>query len=164
MNNGDISARVASSAENSDVQFSLERYKFILGEKRFLNENVHRYLTLFQTLMTAIVGAGATVFISWKKLDLGPEMARITIQMLLGLLIILAIFVILALVSGIFSWFDYRNEEIDLLEKNVGSATHARPSIRNFMRWQETYVLLLMVIVIASSYYFVERAVIPAIR
>ena len=36
-----------STNQGIDADFQLERYKYILGEIRSLNENIHKYLTLF---------------------------------------------------------------------------------------------------------------------
>jgi hypothetical protein len=151
-------------AEKIAAQFLLERYKFILGELHSLNENIHRYLTLFQALATAIVAAGAALFVSWRKLEISADVARVTIETLLGVLIVLALFIILWIVSGIFSWLDYRNEEVKLLDVVVGQGARAKPSLGNFWRWHETYLLLLLVVIILGSYFFTQCVVIPAIK
>lgn len=146
------------------VQFQLERYKFILGELHSLNENIHKYLTLFQALATAVVAAGAALFVGWRKLEISAEVARITIQALLGLLIILAMFIVLSILSGVFSWLDYRNEEVKLLDNVVAPGTRARPSLGNFWRWHETYLLLFMFVIIIGSFLFTQCIVVPAIK
>jgi hypothetical protein len=106
--NGPKEVGQVTADENHPYKFKLERYKYILNEIHFLNENVYRYLTLFQTLATAIFGAGAAVYISWRKLAVDAAVARLTIKALLGLLVILALFAILSLLSGVLSWLDYR--------------------------------------------------------
>ena len=78
------------SDQNRGVEFKLERYKFVLQQIHSLNENIHKYLTLFQTLATAIVGGGVIIFVTWQDTGLSVDVARIGIQALLGLLIILA--------------------------------------------------------------------------
>jgi hypothetical protein len=123
-------------------EFKLERYKYILTEIHFLNDNIHKYLTLFQTLATAVVGAGAAVFVSWKKLAIDAETARMTIQALLALLLALAGFVIFLVLAGIFSWLDYRREEVALLDEVIRPGFRSNPSPRNFWRWYETYIVL----------------------
>jgi hypothetical protein len=40
------------------MEFKLERYKYILKQSHFFNENIHKYLSLFQVLATALVAAG----------------------------------------------------------------------------------------------------------
>ena len=72
--------------------FMLERYKYILQQIHFLNENIHKYLALFQTLATVIVGGGVAIFISWESLNITADVAREGIRGLLGLLVVLALF------------------------------------------------------------------------
>lgn len=60
--------------------FKLERYKYILGQIQFLNDSLHKYLTLFQTLATAILSAGVAVFVGWQKLGVTAEVARLGIR------------------------------------------------------------------------------------
>ena len=58
------------------MQFKVERYKYILQEMRSLNENVHKYLALYQTLATFVVGGGVGVFVGWKSLHLSSEVVE----------------------------------------------------------------------------------------
>ena len=53
-------------AEQKD--FKLERYKYILSQINNVNANVHKYLTLYQTVASAIIGAGVYLLMNWKNL------------------------------------------------------------------------------------------------
>src|SRR5579864_2679270 len=97
--------------------FKLERYKYILQQLHTLNENGHKYLALFQTLATFIVGGGTYLFVSWHSLHISPDVARTSMQGLVGMLTLLTIFILSSLLSGIFSWVDYRQEEVKLLDE-----------------------------------------------
>ena len=162
---GDIHSQVETSAsdDREGKEFKLERYKYTLTEIHFLNDSVHKYLTLFQTLATAVVGAGAAVFISWRKLASDAEMARMTIRALLGLLLTLAAFVILSVLAGVFSWLDYRREEVALLDEVVRPGFRSNPNPRHFWRWYETYVVLFMLIIATAAWWLVEELIIPTI-
>lgn len=151
------------SSDNAS-EFKLERYKYILQQMQALNENTHRYLTLFQTLATAIVGGGVGLFLTWSNLGIAPELARAGIRGLLGLLVLLMIYVVLSVLAGIFSWMDYRNEEVDLLDQIIGPGFRKRPSLRSLWRWYETYILLFMVVAVLAIYVYVERQIIPLVR
>jgi hypothetical protein len=59
----------AESEAAGPAEFKLERYKYILNEIHFLNENIHKYLSLFQTLATAVAGGAAAIFVGWRKFD-----------------------------------------------------------------------------------------------
>jgi hypothetical protein len=97
-----------------------------------LNENLQKYLTIFQTLTTVIVGAGISFFlIGGESLNLSANLARAGIRGLMGLLIVLSIFISLSIVSGIYSWIDFRQEEVDLLDHAVRLDFRKPPSLRN---------------------------------
>ena len=147
-----------------DKEFKLERYKYILGQIKSLNENIYKYLTLFQTLTTAIIGAGVSVFLSWRNLNITADVARLAIRCLLGLLIILGIFSITSIAIGVVSWFDYRKEEVNLLNQVVYLGFRKLPKLSNWWRWYETYIIALILIVIITVYIVVETNIIPLIN
>jgi hypothetical protein len=152
-----------SGAANSD-EFKLERYKYILAEIHALNENVNKYLTLFQTLATALVGGGVGLFLTWQSQSLDAALVVAAMRGLLGLLVMLALFVVLMVVSGIFSWYDYRQEEVELLNQVVGPNFRKPPQWGNVWRWREFYVILFVVGSVTIIWVYVERAIIPLIR
>ncbi len=144
--------------------FKLERYKYILQELRSLSDRVYKYLTLFQTLTTAIVAGGVAVFVGWKSLKISAEMAIAGIQGLLGLLVILAVFVVISILAGMFSWFDYRREEVRLLDETVRPGYRKAPEWGNWWRWSETHILILVVCVTIIIHVFAQYRVIPLIQ
>ncbi|MDF5707084.1 MAG: hypothetical protein PUP90_05220 [Nostoc sp. S4] len=149
---------------NQGSDFKLERYKYILQQIHFLNENIFKYMYLFQTLATAIITGGIAVFVSWRKLEITPDIAKLGITSFLGLLIITAIFSIFSIVVGVASWVDYRKEEVELLNETVRPGFRKPARIRNLWRWYETYIVLLIFLVIVFIYFFVESQVIPLIK
>ena len=154
----------SKSCDTGGTEFKLERYKYILKEIHFLNESLHKYLSLFQALATAVVAAGAAVFVTWRKSGIDAKTTIITMHGLLALFTMLAVFVILSVLAGVFSWLDYRREEAELLTETVRPGFRAAPNPRHFWRWYETYVVLFMVIIVSSAYFFVECVIIPAIK
>lgn len=155
---------VGAQVEDKTVEFALERYKYILQEIRSQNENFHKHLTLFQALATVLVGAGISLFVGWQSLKITAEVARAGIRSLLSLLVILMIFIVASIIAGICSWFDYRKEEVELLDKVVPHNFRKKPTLKNFWRWQETYLLLFTVAVVAAIYYYAATRIIPLIR
>ena len=144
-------------------EFKLERYKYILQEQHELSAGVHKYLNLFQVLATSIIGAGVLVFVEWQSSNLSAAAARVTIEGLLGLLVILATFLIVSIVAGAISWFDYRTEEVALLDKAVKPGFRNPPKWRNLWRWNETYVVLFVIICVFIIYRFVQNQILPLI-
>ena len=145
------------------MQFKVERYKYILQEMRSLNENVHKYLALYETLATFVIGGGVGVFVGWKSLHLSSEVAIAAINGLLFLLLFLALFVIASIVAGIISWFDYRNEEVELLDQ-IQPEFRKKPTLRNFWRWNETYLVCFVIVITIFICVYVETQVIPQIH
>lgn len=144
--------------------FKLERYKYILHQISFLNENIFKFIGLFQTLGTVIISAQIAVFLSWRKLEISADIARIGIQSLLLLLVFIALFSIVSIVVGVASWFDYRKEEVELLNKTVAIGFRKQPRLGNLWRWYETYIVLLIVLIIIFTYLVVQTQIIPLIK
>lgn len=155
-----------SPEENNDksAEFQLEYYKYILQQLQFLNENTHKYLTLFQTLATAVIGGGVLIFISWKQVNIDAGMAKVGINGLLWLFMILGVFVVFSIISNVLSWYDYRHEEVKLLKKEVGAEFRKAPRWRNLYRWNETYLLIFIIAVIITVVAFVKGQVLPLIH
>lgn len=155
-----------SSEQNDDksTEFKLEYYKYILQQLQSLNENTHKYLTLFQTLATAVIGGGVLIFVGWRQVNIDARAARVGINGLLWLFIILGVFVVLSIISNILSWYDYRHEELKLLKKEVGLEFRKAPKWKNLYRWNETYLLLLIIAVIMAVVIFVKIEVLPLIQ
>ena len=148
---------------SQETQFKLERYRYVLQQIKFVNENIYRYITLFQTLATAVIGGGVAVFVSWENNKIDAEIARVGIIGLLGLLTILALFVVLSTIAGIFTWFDYRKEEAEMLDEIIQPGYRQKPKIKNFWRWYETYIILFLIIIWFAIYLFVTHKVLPLI-
>lgn len=149
---------------NKGDDYKLERYKYILQQLHTLNENNHKYLSLYQALATAVIGGGIAVFVGWKELKIDAAAARAGIRGFLGLLVILTLFVCILIVVGIFSWFDYRREEVELLNQEVDSTFRQQPKLGNIWRWSETYLILFVILIMVIIYIFVEWRLIPLIN
>ncbi|HEX8220895.1 MAG TPA: hypothetical protein VF914_17025 [Chloroflexia bacterium] len=153
-----------STDRNPKDDYALERYKYILKEIQALNGNLYRYLTLFQVLASAIIGGGITLFVGWRELNIDASAARAGIYGLLSLLVLVAAFIVLSLIIGILSWLDYRREEVELLEREVGKGRREKPRLRNFWRWHETYVVLFVILTVAAIYSYTENQIVPMIK
>lgn len=150
--------------DKNALEFKKERYKFILSEIQNLNGNIHKYLTLYQTLVTAVIGAGIYVFINYKKMEISPDVAQLAIKGLLGLLVLLSVFVIISMLSGLFSWFDYRKEEVALLDVVVAKGFRKLPEKGNFWRWYETYIILFILFILIAVVVFTNYSIIPLMK
>lgn len=141
----------------------VERYKYILQQIHTVNENVYRFLAIFQTLVTAIVTAALGLFISYRKWNIAPSTARTGELGLFVLATAIAGFTILLIVVGVMSWLDYRREECDLTTKYFAADFRSKPRVRNFYRWYETYIVLFVVTVTVLIWILGESFIIPRI-
>jgi hypothetical protein len=144
--------------------FKLERYKFILQQINSLNESVHKYLTLYQTLATAIVGGIVLIFVSWKQLKIEASVAKAGVEGLLVLFIILTLFILVSLCAGVASWFDYRKEENEVLDDAIAKDYRKAPRLGNLWRWNETYVVLFIVAMAFAVVLYISICLVPQIH
>lgn len=142
----------------------VERYKYILQQIHTVNENVYRFLGIFQALVTALVTVALALFVSYSKWNIKASTARSAELGLLILITIIAAFTVLLLVVGILSWVDYRHEECEVTEKYVAAGFRTNPRLRNFYRWYETYIILFVVAVTVLLWILGESFLIPRIK
>lgn len=144
--------------------FKLERYKFILQQLNLLNEATQKYITLFQTLATAVLGVGIAIYAAWQEEKIISDAARLGITAVLWLFTLLTIFVILSMITNALAWFDYRQEEVELLSKEVGKDFRKSPTWRNLWRWNETIFTIFLVIMSIGVWVFAKYWLIPSIN
>ncbi|SNY50892.1 hypothetical protein SAMN05421748_111134 [Paractinoplanes atraurantiacus] len=122
--------------------FEVERYKYLLQQLHTVNENVYRFLAIYQTLATVLVGAALALFVRYDDWKIEREIAQIGIVAILLLVTVIAAFTILLIVVGVLTWLDYRREECELTEEAVRPGYRKPPDPKNFWRWYETYIVL----------------------
>jgi hypothetical protein len=151
---------------NSDAarEIMVERYKYILDQIKTSNDNVYRFLAIYQTLATAIAGAGMLLFVNYRNWKVSPAIVRLGLQGAASILTVVAGFTILLILIGVWTWLDYRNEECDLADKVVGVGFRSRPKVGNFFRWYETYIVLFIVTTVVLVWVFVQAVLVPAVR
>ncbi len=92
------------------------------------------------------------------------EAARAVIHGLLGLLVLLAAFVSVFVVTGVISWLDYRKEEVRILDDAVRVGYRRPPTLSNLWRWHEFYLLVLIVIAVAGICWFTAAEIVPLVK
>lgn len=143
--------------------FEVERYKYILQQLHTVNENVYRFLAIYQTLATVLVGAALALFVRYEDWKVRPEIAQVGIVAILALVTVIAGFTVLLIVVGVFSWLDYRREECELTEEVVRPGFRRAPDPRNFWRWYETWIVGFIVASIFVMWALAAAIVLPAI-
>ncbi|WP_327318148.1 hypothetical protein [Streptomyces sp. NBC_01235] len=154
----------SSESASTRKEFALERYRYILQQIQVVNENAHRFLAIYQTLATSLVGAGITLFVGYRRWGISASVARDGVIGLLVLVTLVAGFTITLIAVGALAWLDYRNEECDITDEIVGPGFRQRPRLRNISRWYETYVLLFILISIVTLWTLAAVFVLPKIK
>jgi hypothetical protein len=120
-------------------QIRLERYRYILDRKKSLNENTFKIVSFFQAIALVI---GTAQFAVVDRLSAGSlilNLAKTGSYGLIALMILSSLASVIAIVGGIANWMDYRREEM-AIEIDAGLPPREGPSLRNALRWYETYI------------------------
>ena len=153
-----------SGASNISSDFALERYKYILQQIHTVNENLYRFLAIYQTLATALIGAVLTLFVGYRQWGVSPSTARSGVVGLLILTSVVGAFTTIFIVVGAFAWFDYRNEECDLTDEMVRPGFRSRPKSRNVLRWYEAYVVIFILGSIMAMWFLAGLLLLPHMK
>ncbi|MER5533137.1 hypothetical protein [Streptomyces mirabilis] len=159
-----MSEETSPEASAARREFALERYRYILQQIHTVNENAHRFLAIYQTLATTLVGATLALFVGYQKWNIAPETARDGVVGLLTLTTVVAAFTATLIAVGVITWLDYRNEECDITDEMVTPGFRKRPQSNNFLRWYETYVLLFILISIITMWTLAGFFILPAMK
>lgn len=143
---------------------TVERYKYILQQIHTSNENIYRFLAIYQGLTTALVGAALALFVGYRGWHIAASVARAGVIGLLVLTTVVATFTVILILVGILAWLDYRNEECDLTDREVEPGFRARPRTGNFFRWYETYVMAFIIVSILVMWLLASLLILPAIH
>lgn len=145
-------------------QFALERYKYILQQIHTVNENVYRFLAIYQTLATALVGGALALFVGYRKWGIRASVARSGVIGLMWLTTVIAAFAVMLIIIGMLSWLDYRREECELTDVAVRPGFRKPPQPRNFLRWYETYIVIFIAGSIAFVWWYTLGFILPAMN
>ncbi|PMO22908.1 hypothetical protein BCT15_11460 [Vibrio splendidus] len=126
---------------------AIERYKYILSKLLFLDDAIYKNMSSFSKIFISIITAqGVAIFTNLKT---GSKIVTDTLEVITliapYLLLILCIFYLCLTLSNLFSWFNYRDEEVELLEKLNIDLGRKRPSWNSWYRWSETWFIIFMV-------------------
>lgn len=124
-------------------EFLLERYKFILQQKQALNKTTFQLVTFFQSGLGLILSAHYVLGVAIAEKKIGVGWGALALGGVRWLLVVLSVFSILMILSGMASWIGYRKDEADI-EGSFLAVARPLPSMKNLLRWYETYVLLAM--------------------
>lgn len=128
------------------------------------NENVYRFLAIYQTIGSALIGGGVALFVGYRQWGITASLARSGLIALLFMVTIIGVFTILLISMAILNWLDYREEECELTDAAVFPGFRKRPRLKNFLRWYETYLILFIVISTAALWILAFWAIFPGMK
>ncbi|GGL07723.1 hypothetical protein [Planomonospora parontospora] len=167
MSTAEISNEESSPAPpDTDLikEFGLERYRYILHQISALNDNAYKFLGIYQTLATTIIGVALALFVGYRQWQINPATAKAGIIGLLCLETAVAAFTILLIITGILSWIDYRREEVDLTNRLVHQGFRNLPRMKNSWRWYETYIIGFIAASTLFMWFYAIELILPGIK
>ncbi|GAA3672224.1 hypothetical protein GCM10022224_040540 [Nonomuraea antimicrobica] len=144
--------------------FALERYKYILQQIHASNENVYKFLAIYQAMASTLATAGIALFIGYKGWGITPVVTRAGLLGLLSLITVIGVFTMLLVFVGVLTWLDYRNEECELTDEVVHPGFRKKPRVRNLFRWYETYIIAFIATSIAFMWWFATTFILPFVK
>lgn len=142
---------------------SLQRHSYILQQINSVNENVYKFLAIYQTLATLLAGGGVALFVNYRHWGIAATAARRGIISLMAIITLVAFFAIIFVIAGVRAWIDYRLEECELTDKLVYPGYRRPPSLRNFTQWYETYIVIFIASSVVLMWLLAITAVLPAL-
>ena len=138
-----------------DREFALERYRYVLEQKRELNKTTFLLVAIYQAGLALVAGANLAVRTALSKRELTDVAAEVLLKGSAWLLLAVTGFALVMLVSGVLSWLGCRREEAAIEAVYLGVA-RPLPTMRSALAWYETYIAIAM-IAITSGYFLWMR-------
>lgn len=134
-------------------QLVIERYKFIQEKIHFLDKILHININLIVKILIGVFTFILSVFLIHIKQPALISQASVTLSLQFSSILIslTSLIFLLMTISNIFAWFDYRKDEVQLLEKFGGDFKRTEPKAKNFLMWQETWFSIALLIILISS-------------
>lgn len=136
----------------------LERYRYVLTQVRTANDNIYRYLAIWQTLSPIIIAAQVGLYVNWQRWQISLNVVRASLIALAFLYTAVSLFIVLLTVIGVWSWFHYRREETALADMFVAPGFRKPPRIANLFTWHETYIVLFVALTVVGVWAFTLAA------
>lgn len=140
--------------------YAIERYKYILEQKKRLNDVTFKIAAFYQTIFLALLAAQFKLLETASTRDTEIELMRIGSWGLFWMLTGVSLICVATLVAGIISWLGYRREET-VFEMEIGQEIRPTPSLKNALSWYETYIIIAIIGVSLAHYVTLTRYILP---
>jgi len=138
-----------------EKDFALERYRYVLEQKRELNKATFGIVAIYQAGLGLVAAGELAIRGALSKGELKPNDAQVMLDGVFWLLIAVTVFSLLLLFGGIAAWLGCRRDEAHFEDRFLGGA-RSQPKLRNVFGWYETYFVI-AIVVITSGYYVLFR-------
>lgn len=132
---------------NLKEQLAQEHYRFLLSKIQHLDEALFKNITIYGKFITSVLAFLTTAIVFEESGKISNELLILTFKLSEAFIIFLSITFAIITIANIFSWRDYRKEEIALLNNLKIDFGRKEPSFKNILRWMETWFLLALIII-----------------
>lgn len=147
----------------SENLYLLERYKYVLDQKKELNKTTFMIAAFYQAVLVAILAAQFSIVKSVADRSLSNELARIGSWGLFWCTVAVSAICIATLLGGLFAWLNYRSDEAEIEAIAFGKSRNP-VRVRDALRWYESYVMLSMCFIVLSYLIVMYKIVIPLLE
>jgi len=123
------------------AEFTLERYKYVLGQKKDLNEKSFKLATVYQAAVILACGATYKVVCDARSGVVTAQEGLAFEWAIFGIMTLASLFFALLIAGGLLSWLKYRRDEADI-EFAVTGTCRPAPGRSDILRWYETYLII----------------------
>lgn len=141
----------------------LEKYKYILDQKKNLNAATFKIASVYQVLLLAILTGQFSIVWDVASGSLDKILGIQSTWGLFALTIIITLIMIFLILGGIFSWINYRRDEYDL-EVSLGMQPKEMPKISHCIRWYESYVVLSGIVAVFIYFFSIQTIILSDIH
>lgn len=127
-------------------EFLLEKYRYVMDQKKNLNDNVFKIVALYQASTALVAFAQYTLLQGVRESEISKDTAIELSWWVYYILIAFSALCIIMVVGGVYSWRGYRRDQIEIETQVFGVASDP-PSWRNAWRWYETYIIAAIVVI-----------------
>lgn len=134
-------------------QLVVERYKFIQEKIHFLDKMLHTNISLIVKIIIGIFTVILSIFLINLKQPTLIHLDTITLSLKISSILIglISLIFLLMTISNILAWFDYRRDEVELLEQFGKEFKRTVPKAKNFFMWQETWFAITLLVLLIST-------------
>lgn len=127
---------------NLNDNLAQEHYKFLLTKIQHLDEALFKNMAMYSKFITSVFAFLIASVVFEKSGKITNDVLTLTFNLSTIFILFLSLIFALITIANIFSWYDYRKEEMSLLKNLSIDFGRKEPSFKNLLRWVETWFLL----------------------